>query len=249
MSYATVNGQELYYETYGEAVAGGPRPLVLLHGGLHTIGLSFGPLLEPLAEGRPVIAIETQGHGHTPDNSRPMAIEALAGDVVGLLDHLGVAQADLFGFSLGGLIGFAVADAAPERLGRLVAASADPHRPPGRESVPLTEDKLPTQADFEEMRDAYLAVAPDPGHFEEFVARNNAMVHQYPAWPSQRVAAVRAPTLLVFGDRDFWPLPDIAELLGFLPDGQLAVLPATTHMRVTRHPALPGLVTAFLGAG
>ena len=247
MSYATINGQELYYETHGDLSAD-RRPLVLLHGGLLTIDLSFGPLLGPLAARGPVIAIETQGHGHTPDNSRPMAIETLAGDVMGLLDHLGVAQADVFGFSLGALVGFAVAQSAPERVGKLVAASADPHRPPGRESVPLSEDKMPTRADFEGMRGAYLAAAPDPGHFEEFAARNNAMVHEYPAWPPERVAALRAPTLLVFGDRDFWPLPDIAELLGFLPDGQLAVLPATTHMAVTRHPALPGLVTSFLDA-
>ncbi len=48
MSYATINGQELHYETYG-APAAGRRPLVLLHGGLLTTELSFGPLLEPLA--------------------------------------------------------------------------------------------------------------------------------------------------------------------------------------------------------
>jgi len=42
MTYATVNGQQLYYE-----IRGSGRPLVLLHGGLLTIDLSFGPLLEP----------------------------------------------------------------------------------------------------------------------------------------------------------------------------------------------------------
>jgi pimeloyl-ACP methyl ester carboxylesterase len=38
---------------------------VLLHGGLLTIDLNFGPLLEPLAASRQVIAVELQGHGHT----------------------------------------------------------------------------------------------------------------------------------------------------------------------------------------
>jgi hypothetical protein len=47
-------------------------------------------------------------------------------------------------------------------VGKLTVASADAHRPPGRESVPVGEDRLPTWADFEEMRDAYVAVAPDP---------------------------------------------------------------------------------------
>jgi len=157
MTYAPVNGLQLYYE-----VRGSGRPLVLLHGGLLTIDLNFGPLLEPLAAGRQVIAVELQGHGHTADTGRPMTIEALAGDVVALLDHLGIEQADLFGFSLGGLVAFAVALGAPARVGKLIVASADARRPPGRESAPLDDDRMPTSADFQAMRDAYDAVAPDP---------------------------------------------------------------------------------------
>ena len=139
MAYAPVNGLQLYYEIHGRG-----RPLVLLPGGLLTIGLNFGPMLEPLAASRQVIAVELQGHGHTADTGRPMTIEALAGDVVALLDHLGIAEADLFGFSLGGLVACAVALGAPARAGKLIVASADAHRPPGRESAPLGEDRLPT---------------------------------------------------------------------------------------------------------
>src|SRR5581483_10211146 len=104
MTYTPVNGLELYYEIHGSG-----RALVLLHGGLMTIDLNFGPLLAPLAAGRQVIAVELQGHGHTADTDRPMTIEALAGDVVALLDQLGIPQADVFGFSLGGLVACAVA--------------------------------------------------------------------------------------------------------------------------------------------
>ena len=129
MTYALVNGLQLYYETHGSG-----RPLVLLHGGLMTIDLNFGPLLEPLSANRQVIAVELQGHGHTADTDRPMTIESLAGDVIALLDLLGIAETDLFGFSLGGLVAYAVALGAPTRVGKLVVASADAHRPPGRES-------------------------------------------------------------------------------------------------------------------
>ena len=135
---------------------------MLLHSGLMTIGLNFGPMLEPLAASRQVIAPESQGHGHTADTGRPMTIETLAGDVVALLDHQGIGQADLFGFSLSGLVACAVALGAPVRVGKLIVASADAHRPPGRESAPLGEDRLPTPADFQAWRDACEAVAPDP---------------------------------------------------------------------------------------
>ena len=60
-SYADVNGIKLYYETHGTG-----RPLILLHGGLGAASM-FGPNLPALAEGRQVIAVDLQGHGHTAD--------------------------------------------------------------------------------------------------------------------------------------------------------------------------------------
>src|SRR6204780_2205811 len=206
MAYAPVNGLQLYYETRGRG-----RPLILLHGGLMTIDLSFGPLLEPLAASRQVVAVELQGHGRTADTGRPMTIEALAGDVVALLDYLRIAEADLFGFSLGGLVAYAVALSAPARIGKLIVASADAHRPPGRESAPPGDDRMPTPADFQAWRDAYEAVAPDPAHFDEFAARTSAMVHEFPGWTDE-LRSLQVPTLLLFGDRDFSPLPDVVEV-------------------------------------
>src|SRR6201999_2338687 len=124
---------------------------------------------------------------------------------------------------------------------------ADAHRPPGRESAPTSEDLLPTAADFQTMRDAYAAVAPDPAHFEEFAARNSAMVHTVPGWTEEELQSLRVPTLLIFGDRDFSPLPDVLELFGLLPNAQLAVLPGTTHMGVARRSGeVLTLITPFL---
>jgi pimeloyl-ACP methyl ester carboxylesterase len=243
MTYASLNGLRLYYETRGSG-----RPLVLLHGGLMTIDLNFGGLLEPLAARRQVIAVELQGHGHTADTDRPMTIEALAADVIALLDHLGIAEADLYGFSLGGLVAYAVALGAPDRVGKLIVASADAHRPPGRESEPLDDDRMPTPADFQAMRDAYDAVAPDPAHFDDFAAKTSAMVHEFAGWTDE-LRSLRASTMLIFGDRDFSPLPDVVELFGLLPNAQLAVLPGTTHVGVSQRPAeVLALITPFLDA-
>ena len=169
MAYATIGDQQLYYEVHGSDVHGGGRPLVLLHGGLLTIGLSFGPLLGPLATARQVIAVELQGHGHTADT--------------------------------GGLPGVA------RRLQG------------GR---------------------------PDPAHFDEFAAKNSAMVHEFRGWTDE-LRSLQAPTLLIFGDRDFTPLPEVVEMFELLPNAQLAVLPGTTHVGVTRRPSeVLALITPFL---
>jgi pimeloyl-ACP methyl ester carboxylesterase len=107
---------------------------------------------------------------------------------------------------------------------------------------------MPTPADFQAMRDAYDAVAPDPAHFEEFAARVTAMVHEFPGW-SDELRALKVPTLLMFGDRDFSPLPDVLELFELLPNAQLAVLPGCTHMGMAqRSDEVLALTVPFLDA-
>ena len=59
--YAPVNGIKMYYEVYGEG-----KPIVLLHGAFYTIEMNWAQLIPELSKTRKVIAIEFQGHGHTP---------------------------------------------------------------------------------------------------------------------------------------------------------------------------------------
>jgi pimeloyl-ACP methyl ester carboxylesterase len=107
---------------------------------------------------------------------------------------------------------------------------------------------MPTSADLQAWRDAYDAVAPDPAHFDEFAAKMSAMVHEFPGWTDE-LRSLQVPTLLIFGDRDFTPLPEVVEMFELLPNAQLAVLPGTTHVGVTRRPGeVLALITPFLDA-
>jgi len=69
--YAEVNGINLYHEVYGQG-----EPLVLIHGGLTTIGEMEG-WVQALAKTRQVIAVEMQGHGRTADTDRPMSFATM----------------------------------------------------------------------------------------------------------------------------------------------------------------------------
>lgn len=244
MSYAHVNGSDLYYEVHGTG-----EPLVLLHGGLLTIDLTFAAVLPALARTRRVIAVELQGHGHTADTDRPFELAHLAGDVVGLLDVLGIEKADFFGLSLGGLVSLQVAMAYPERAGRLVVAGvhfrADGYHPDIFAMDP-TSTRLPTEADFVAMRDAYRAVAPEPARFEPFMAKASALPEKL-NWSAEDLATVASPVLIIVGDTDFVRVDHAAEMREHIPDARLAVLPGTTHMDLTRRGdlVLP-LVQSFL---
>jgi pimeloyl-ACP methyl ester carboxylesterase len=243
MPYAHVNGLDVYYETHGAG-----EPLVLLHGGLHTIELSFAPMLPALAKTRRVVAIELQGHGHTADIDREFTPDHLADDVAGVLDELGIERAAFFGFSLGGIVALRVAMRHPDRAGRMVVAGtharADGYRPG---IFDMTSDLLPGEEDFQAMYDAYVAVAPEPGRFEAFAAKASALPQEL-AWSADDLGAIRSPVLIVVGDRDFVRVDHAAWMQEEIPDARLAVLPATTHMSVTERPDLVlQLVQEFLG--
>ena len=239
MPYADVNGLNLYYEESGE----GP-PLLLLHGGLLTIELSFGSIMPALSNRHRVIAVELQGHGHTADIDRPMTFEHLASDVVGLLDHLGVGRANVFGFSLGGLTAYQLLIDHPERIGRAGVATAAHRNDRGGEIDPV---RLPTAEDFGAMRAAYASVAPDPDHFEVFAQKTAGMVHGFGGWTDDQLRAISGPVLVLIGDTDFILVPNASEAADLMPNAQLAVLPATTHMGLVDSPLLLPVLENFFG--
>src|SRR3981081_3488255 len=109
--YVPVNGIKVYYEVYGEG-----RPIVLLHGAFYTIEMNWGQLIPELSKTRKVIAIELQGHGHTPFSDRKLDIVTLASDVEGVMNHLNVDSADVAGYSMGGYVAYQMAIQRPKRV-------------------------------------------------------------------------------------------------------------------------------------
>src|SRR5215213_4061756 len=114
--YAEVNGINLYFETHGAG-----RPMILLHGGLGS-GEMFGPVLPTLAQRHQVIAVDLQGHGRTADIDRPIDVRLMADDIAALIDHLGLDQPDLVGYSVGGAVALHTAAKYPAKVRRLVMA-------------------------------------------------------------------------------------------------------------------------------
>ena len=232
--YADVNGLHMYYEVYGEG-----SPLVLLHGGMLTIDLNFAGLIPTLAGRHQVIGVELQGHGRTADIERAITPAASAGDVVGLLDHLGIDRAHVLGHSMGGAVALELAVTHQARVRSVVAASASV-RPAGMHedltdpAKQATSTRMPTQQDFHDFQQAYLRLSPHPDHFDEFLGRLSASAADIQGWSDDQLAAIKTPVLIVLGDRDFTTAEHGALMQQLIPGSQLAVLPDTTHMEVTR---------------
>src|SRR5262245_31971951 len=91
-----VNGLSYYYEIHGQG-----EPLLMLHGGLGSIGM-FGPVLPMLANSRRVIGVDLHGHGRTGLGEREISLIDMGDDMAALLRGLGYSQVDALGYSLGG---------------------------------------------------------------------------------------------------------------------------------------------------
>ena len=245
--YADVNGLHLYYELHGEG-----SPLVLLHGGMLTIDLNFAGLIPTLAQRHLVIGVEMQGHGRTADIDREITPAALAGDVVALLDHLGIDRAHVLGHSLGGAVTLELAVSHPTRVRSVVPLSASV-RPDGMHedltdpAKQAASTRMPTQQDFVDFRDAYLRLSPHPEHFDDFLASLSRSAADLQGWSDEQLAGITAPTLIVQGDHDFVTIEHAALMQHLIPGAHLAVLPDTTHMTVTRRAdLLLPMLAAFL---
>jgi pimeloyl-ACP methyl ester carboxylesterase len=247
MSYVEINGVPVWYEEHGDPA--GP-PLVALHGGILTFHRSFDDVLPWLSEGRRVIGVELQGHGHTPDTGRAMSIERFADDVAELIDRVAGGPVDVWGYSLGALTSTSLAVRHPAKVRRLVLAASN-IRPDGHHpeiTAPEQDDpRLPTEEEFAAWKADYEAVAPNPDGLFPFLERLQPVVHDMAGWTADEIRSITASTSLVIGDQDFVRLDHAAEMLGLFPDCRLAVLPATRHTEVMqRTDELRALVGPFL---
>ena len=257
--YAQVNGINLYYETMGTG-----RPLILLHGGLGS-GEMFGPVRPALAEHHQVIVPDLQGHGRTADIDRPIDIRLMADDIAALIDHLGLDKPDLVGYSLGGGVALETAVKYPDKVRRLVAASANVWR----DAIPpemLAQQAQVNAAAAEFMKDTpmyqlYKQVAPRPEDFPRLLDKvGESMAQDFDF--TEDVRGLQVPTLIVAADADMAPPSHYVEVFklldgglrdgGWMGEGRpkgghaLAILPGLTHYNLGSSPLFATIVLAFL---
>ena len=237
--YAPVNGLQMYYEIHGSG-----EPLVLLHGAYGTIDM-WGPILTALAANHQVIAIELQGHGHTADiEDRPFSYEQMADDVSDLMEHLGVAQANIVGYSMGGNTGLQLAIRHPEQVRKLVALSAnyrlDAYHPEVLAMIAQITPEVFAGSIFDE---AYRRNAPNPEDFPRLVEKLVEFDGTDFAWPEEDLQGITAPVQFIQGDSDVMRPEHAVEMFRLvgggvpgdmvgLPASQLAILPGTTHVTI-----------------
>lgn len=258
--YAPVNGLKLHYELHGSV----GEPLILLHGGLCSTEL-LGDLLPSLSSSHRVTAVDLQGHGRTADIDRPMSYESMADDLAALMTYLAIEKADIMDYSLGGGVAVQTTIRHPASIRKLVVVS-EPCKRDGWYREILTGIAQLNQAAADAMKSSplyqtYAHTAPKPADWSVLVTKLGAMLTKDYDW-SKEVAAIKSPSMLVFGDADAVRPAHAVEFFELLGGGKkdagwdgsgksiarLATLPGLTHYNIFSSPTVAATVMPFLDA-
>jgi pimeloyl-ACP methyl ester carboxylesterase len=239
--------------------AGSGRPLVLLHGGLVSsspiwegVPVAYASWLEPLGERFHVIAPDTRGCGRTANSGGEFTFATLADDVAALSDALGLERPLLTGFSEGGLTALIAAIRHPDTFAAVASDAGydmlNPHAPTfammrrmlgGRPDATVADPDAAAEffGQAEPMRSMFALMQADQdagqgdGHWREYLRRAFERTTTALGFTYHDLQRITVPTLILTGDRDdFCTVAEAATALAALPDGELAIFPATPHV-------------------
>jgi 3-oxoadipate enol-lactonase len=234
-------------------------PVLVLLNSLGTDMRMWEPQVAALREEARIVRLDARGHGGSPMAAPPWTLADLGGDVLALLDSLGIATASFAGVSLGGATALWIAAHAPERVERLFACFTSPYfGPPDpwlQRAAIVRADGVEAVADG--VLDRWFTDRVDP----DLRARMREMIVATP--PEGYAAAtevvahldlrddlgrITAPTLVIAGSEDPACPPDVGRALAAgIPAAEFVELEGAAHLgNLERPEAVTDLIRARL---
>jgi pimeloyl-ACP methyl ester carboxylesterase len=223
------DGVRIHYEVNGPEHG---QPIVLVHGfasdyRLNWVGSRWQETLT--VAGFKVVGIDCRGHGQSdkPHDEAAYGVDLMAGDVIGVLDELGVDAAAYLGYSMGARIGLQLILDHPERITRAVLGGIGAAGAIDRAEAIAKAFRSGEPTDDPIVQSFYKFASARPTNDMQALAACivglKADVHP------DRLAKIRTPILIVVGDRD-----DIAtgapELVELVPSARLVTIANRDHM-------------------
>jgi 3-oxoadipate enol-lactonase len=217
-------------------------PVLLFASSLGTTHAMWDPQAAALSGEYRVLRYDHRGHGRSPVPPGPYTTDDLAGDVLELLDHLGLERVTFVGLSIGGAVAVTAALRAPERFERLVLCSTAPHFPPPEQ---WTDRAATVRAQgVEAVADAALERWLTPEAPDALRERMRAMLVSTPpegyaaccealgGYDARgRLGGLAMPVLAVAGaDDPTTPPAALQAIVDEVPDGRLHVLERARHI-------------------
>lgn len=205
--FANVNGIRLYYEIYGSGA-----PLLVLHGNGGSIE-SAGVFYNELMKKYKVIAVDSRAQGKSTDTEAPLTYDQMASDVNALLEELKIDSAYIWGQSDGAILGLLLAKDYPSKVKKVVAFGSN-----------IQQDSLALFPWAITAMEKLVKESKDP------VERKlNQLMLDYPKIPYTDLASIKAPVLVVAGDRDVIRPEHSLKIFQHIPNSQMCIIPGATH--------------------
>ena len=240
--FLEINGVRLHTVVFGE----GPRTLVAVGGWTGSWEVWEEPIAQLTQRGWRCIAYDHRGAGESPCDPASITVSAMAGDVVAVLDAMGVDRCILAGESQGGAIAQFAAAAAPDRFDGLVLSAPAPTM--RREGPSPFADAC--RADYPAAVAGFVEASfpePDSEHMKRWA--RNILLRAEPgqaariiemwgdAVPDLDPAQIAVKTLIVHGTADaIVPIEHSRELARLLPDAELLEVEGSGHVPTMTRP-------------
>ncbi|MDQ6771481.1 MAG: alpha/beta fold hydrolase [Candidatus Dormibacteraeota bacterium] len=232
----------------------GPRagaPIVLVHGfcsdyTLNWVGTRWQETLTQ--SGSLVLGLDCRGHGRSEKPHEPAAYSRaeMAADVVRLLDHLGLARADVLGYSMGARIGLELAIAHPARSGRVVLGGLGMWGSADRSELIARRLRGDDAVDDPAALMFYrFAAAREVNDLEALAC---CILGPQPPIDEPQLRAIERPVLVVIGDQDVVAQGGEAAAR-LIPGGRFLSLPGRNHMNAVPARSFKEAALEFLDAG
>ncbi|PZF77087.1 alpha/beta hydrolase [Aestuariivirga litoralis] len=240
-------GVEIAYQMAGE----GP-PILLIHGFASNARVNWWDTswVRTLTEaGRRVISFDHRGHGASEklyDSALYPAAE-MAEDARRLLDHLGIAQADVMGYSMGARVSAFLAIAHPDRVRRAVFAGLASRMITGvggAEAIALALE-APSRNDVSDIAAKAFRIFAEQTK-SDLKALAACIRSSRERITVAELATIRVPVLVVAGEKDE-VAGDVETLVKAIPGARGVTLPNRNHMNAVGDRGYKDAVLAFLG--
>lgn len=227
--YIDLRGHQTYIFEWphdGESV-------LLLHGGLSQTDHWDYTVLPALEDKFNVYGYDRTGHGYTGDQAGSMHFEFQYQEAVAFIEDVIEAPTHLIGHSDGAIIALMVAMRRPDLVKSVISFGGNFHH---EGTLPLPEwDGNVSDEDREE----YERTSPDaPKTMKEKIAKMYSIWKSEPQFSVADIAQINCPVLVIVGDDDVISHHHTIELFEALPQGQLAVIPGTSHLAHKEKPAI-----------
>jgi pimeloyl-ACP methyl ester carboxylesterase len=232
-NFAEVNGADIYYEEHGEG-----EPLILLHGAWSSVE-SFLNQAGELCSRYRIIIPERRGHGRSADTPGPYSYAQGVEDMLSLIHELGIEKAHLLGWSAGAIVGLMMAMNNPELFSSFIPISGTFHSNGYHERFLRWFESSTPKSLGKVMVEVYRRNSPDGAdHFPEFFEKVKAQAVTHPDYANEDLARLRVPTLIIAADRDIIRLDHFVDYFNHVPEGELSIVPGTTHMLPVEKPEM-----------